>query len=219
MNKPLCTIVGIGPGIGLAVAHRFALEGYAIAMIARKADALQQYQSALQSEGLESHPFSADAGDANSLAKAFARIHESLGTTQVLIYNAVARVSGKPSEVNPEALVNDFRINVVGTLVAVQQVITPMKTQKKGTILFTGGGLALNPLPAYASMAIGKAGIRSLAYTLSSELEPQGIHAATVTICGFVKPGTRYDPDLIAEKYWKLHTQQPGKWQREVVFE
>jgi hypothetical protein len=41
---------------------------------------------------------------------------------------------------------------------------------------------------------------------------------ATVTIAGFVKPGTHFDPALIAKKYWELHSQEPGQWDREFVY-
>jgi hypothetical protein len=32
-----------------------------------------------------------------------------------------------------------------------------------------------------------------------------------------VEPGTAYDPDDIAEHYWRLHTQPRGQWEREVL--
>jgi short-subunit dehydrogenase len=93
-----------------------------------------------------------------------------------------------------------------------------MKSEKRGTILLTGGGLALHPHPKYSSMAVGKAGIRNLAFSLAAELEPAGIHVATVTISGIVRPGTPFDPDKIAEVYWRLHVQSPGSFQTEIVF-
>ena len=40
---------------------------------------------------------------------------------------------------------------------------------------------------------------------------------ATVTVGGTVAPGTAYDPDDIAEHYWRLHTQPAGAWEREVL--
>jgi short-subunit dehydrogenase len=116
-----------------------------------------------------------------------------------------------------EKLMQDFRVNVAGALVAAQQVIPHMKAQRQGTILFTGGGLALQPHPKYASIAVGKAGIRNLSFSLAAELESAGIHVATVTIAGIVRPGTALDPDRIAEEYWRLHVQSPGKFQREAV--
>jgi len=93
-----------------------------------------------------------------------------------------------------------------------------MRASGKGTILFTGGGLALHPNPQVASLSVGKAAIRNLAYSLGAELELEGIQVATVTIAGYVKPGTHFDPDLIAETYWQLHTQKTGERQREIVY-
>jgi hypothetical protein len=66
-----------------------------------------------------------------------------------------------------------------------------------------------------ASLSIGKAGIRSLAFTLNEELAPQGVFVGTVTICGYVKPGTFFDPDRIAESYWQLHERRET---REIIF-
>jgi hypothetical protein len=33
-----------------------------------------------------------------------------------------------------------------------------------------------------------------------------------------VKPGTTFDPDQIAERFWALHAQAPGAFEREVLF-
>lgn len=70
-----------------------------------------------------------------------------------------------------------------------------------------------------ASLGVGKAGIRNLAFSLFAELKDAGIHAATVTIGGLVKPGTAFDPDQIAEAYWTLHVQPKGSFERELVLQ
>ena len=94
-----------------------------------------------------------------------------------------------------------------------------MKAAGRGTILFTGGGLALEPQPGASSLAIGKAGIRSLAFSLHKELALFHIHVATVTICGYVQEGTRFSPANISESFLELHQQIEGQWDRELVFE
>jgi short-subunit dehydrogenase len=94
-----------------------------------------------------------------------------------------------------------------------------MKKKKKGTILFTGGGLSIEPYVDFASLAIGKAGIRNLTYSLAQECEPLGIHVATVTICGMVEKGTKFDPDKISEKFLELHLQKSGKFETEFMFQ
>jgi NAD(P)-dependent dehydrogenase (short-subunit alcohol dehydrogenase family) len=41
---------------------------------------------------------------------------------------------------------------------------------------------------------------------------------ATVTIRGPIDPGTRFDPDRIAERYWLLHQQPRDKWELDHQF-
>ncbi len=217
-NQPVCTIVGMGAGIGMSVAKRFAKEGFAIAMIARRAAALETYEASFVASGVNARSFAADISDIAALKIAFDSIHSTFGNTDVLVYNAAVMRRGVPSELSPQQLEEDFRVNVSGALCAAQQVIPSMKAQKRGTILFTGGGLALELFPTHASLAVGKAGIRSLALSLYGELQPVGIHVATVTIAGLVKPSTLFDPDVIAEKYWNLYMQPVGSWEREIVY-
>ncbi|MDX1991324.1 MAG: SDR family NAD(P)-dependent oxidoreductase [bacterium] len=215
MVDKVCVVVGAGPGIGLAVAKRFAREGYRPVLVARRVSELGNYAAEV---GSNAYTVAADAGNPVSLREAFSEIAVRVGKPEVLVYNAAAVHDGKPSILEVDSLIADFRVNVGGALVAAQQVIGYMREAKRGTILLTGGGLALNPAPTYASLAIGKAGLRSLAYSLAGELEPDGIHVATVTVAGFVQKGTYFDPDSIAEVYWTLHSQPAGSWEHEVIY-
>jgi NAD(P)-dependent dehydrogenase (short-subunit alcohol dehydrogenase family) len=217
MNQ-VCVIVGVGPGMGLAVARRFGREGFQLGLIARRAEALNSYTAELQQAGIEAVGFSANAGLTETLKDVFEQIKTQLGPPAVMVYNVAAITPGVPSKLPIEGLLANFTVNVAGALVAAQQVIPDMRAQQHGTILFTGGGLALNPFPQAASLAVGKAGLRNLCYSLAAELEPEGIHVAIVTIAGMVKPGTHFDPDLIAEKYWHLHRQPAGQWEREIIY-
>jgi short-subunit dehydrogenase len=141
-----------------------------------------------------------------------------MGRPSVLVYNASAGRAGRPTSLSERSLVSDFRINAVAPLWCVQEVLDGMMEAGRGTILLTGGGLALAPQADLASLSIGKAAIRSLAFSLAQELEPAGIHVATVTICGFVQEGTQFSPDSIAAEFWRLHTQQPGQFATEIAY-
>lgn len=208
----VCTIVGMGPGVSLAVAQRFAKEGFAIAMIARNVGKLAGFDVP------GSRTFAADAGEESSLRSALSQIAESMGPTGVLVYNASSLHPGRVSQLRADDMAADFRVNVMGAAIAAQAVLPAMRAAGKGTILLTGGGLALDPAADYASLAVGKAGIRNLAFSLASECERDGIHVATVTICGFVQEGSKFSPSKIAEEYWRLHSQSKGSWDREVIY-
>jgi flavin-dependent dehydrogenase len=64
---------------------------------------------------------------------------------------------------------------------------------------------------------VAPAGVRALTELLDRAYGPRGLHVATVTVAGAVAPGGPYDPDEIAEHYWRLHQQPPARWEREVL--
>ena len=209
-------IIGAGPGVSFGVAKRFAGEGFRVLLIARNLEKLNASVQVLQGLGFEAHAQSADVSDFDALTHAMDQLQNDYGFIDVLLYNAAALRKTPPSDLDPETMVQDFRVNVAGALVAVQKVLPSMQQQKRGTILLTGGGLSLNPYFEYTSLSVGKAGIRNLAFSLAQELQPQGIKVGTVTIAGYVKKDTHFDPDKIAEEFWKIHASKQGV---EVVYQ
>jgi short-subunit dehydrogenase len=120
--------------------------------------------------------------------------------------------------VGAERFAADLDVSVVGAFTAAQHVLPAMRARSAGTVLLTGGGFAFEPIPEMASLDVGKAAIRNLAFSLHADLKDSGVHAATVTICGTVAPGTPFDPDRIADAYWQLHVQPTGAFERELQF-
>lgn len=217
MNKLLCVVVGVGSGLGLSIARKFGEEGCRVVMLARRTTAIADYAKMLNELGIEAYSFSVDVTDATSIVDTFNQIQQTLGHPDILIYNAAASSAGDIFTGTTDNFVQDFKINVVGAIVAIQQVAPQMKSRQQGTILLTGGGTALDPFPSVASLAIGKAGIRNLSFSLSKAFEPDGVHVATVTICGVIGSEPKFAPDEIAQVYWTLHTQVEDEWQREAV--
>lgn len=208
-TQGVCVVVGTGPGIGQAVAKRFAREGYALGLIARRKESLDGFVEGLTTMGATARGYTADAEQPMALTDALASVERELGPIDVLIYNAAVLKPGGPLEVGIEQLVREFRVNVGGALVCAQHVAATMRARHKGSILFTGGGLALAPWAQMSSLSIGKAGIRSLAATLHQDLKADGVRVATVTVDGIVKAGAgALDPAAIADTFWTLH-QQP----------
>lgn len=219
MNKKICVIVGVGPGMGLAIARRFAREDFKVILISRRMEALESYLNELTGEGYEAYTYTADITNFELLENIFDRIEEKHGNPHVLVFNASKFRQASPLNLHPEDLINDFKVNVAAGIVAAKKVAPFMKFQKAGTIIFSGSGQAVDPFYEFSSLAIGKAGMRSLAFCLAEELKPYGIHVATVTIMGSIQKGTHFDPDVISEEYWNLHKQGPHEYQQEVIFE
>ena len=88
MNGRVAAVLGVGPGLGAAVARRFAGEGFAVAMMARQEESLAEIRRDIEDDGGTALPVSADATDADSVAAAFERVRAELGDPEVLVYNA-----------------------------------------------------------------------------------------------------------------------------------
>ncbi len=217
MNK-VCALVGFGAGNGLAIAKAFGADGHKLGLISRSRSKQEKPLQELAANGFDAQMFEADAADPNSLGKAFAAIRDQVGDPSVLVYNAFAMRMATPSKTTPENLVADFRINVAGAVTAVREVLPAMRAAKDGTIIFTGGGFAIDPVPQFASIGVGKAALRNLAFSLAKELKADGIRVGTVTIYGMVRAGTHFDPKKIAEVFLALYRQPADNFQSEIEY-
>lgn len=202
---PLTAIIGAGPGMGRAIARRFGKAGHRLALFARGGAAAEA--AALAAEGFDASGAALDAGDPAAVQAALA----ALGPVRVLVYNATAVTMAKPLALPPAQLAADLAVSVGGALAAAQAVAPGMLAAGGGSILLTGGGFALRPMAALASLGVGKAALRNLAFSLAEELAPQGVRVGTVTILGVVAPGTPFAPEAIAEAFYGMHADRDGK--------
>ena len=214
--RPLCVVAGAGPGMGFAIARRFAAEGCDVALLARSAGPLEAEAERLRHDGVRALAVAADLTSKDEIAAAFDRIRAALGDPTVLVYNAARWNAGPAMEADPDVFAADLDLAVVGALTCVRQVHPAMRSARGGTVLFTGGGLALRPEfgAGVASLAAGKAALRALAFVLAAELAADDVRVATVTIAGTVARGTPFDPEVIAGLFWEAHVDRHGPVER-----
>jgi NAD(P)-dependent dehydrogenase (short-subunit alcohol dehydrogenase family) len=211
MSMPSAVIIGAGPGIGQAVARRFAREGLSITLIARSGRTLR----AVADLGVPVVRLEADSTDQAALNAVLDRAVSEHGVPDVVVYNAAIIQADALGELSVRGHMEAWAVNVVGALNAAAHVAPAMAARGNGTFLITGG--MPEPKPQYVSLSLGKAGVRTLVTLLDQEYGPAGVHVASVTVAGPVAPGTDFDPDDIAEHYWRLHTQPRHQWEREAL--
>jgi NAD(P)-dependent dehydrogenase (short-subunit alcohol dehydrogenase family) len=243
-KKPVIAVVGAGPGIGEAVAHRFAAEGFVVALLARTEEALQTMAKNINSDvGTDTaHYYITDLRIEDTVISSFKRIREELGPVNVLVYNAGARrVNGKSLiDTTSEEFENFTKINLFGAFWVSKLVIPDMLAAGKGTILFTSATGALRGMPGLASFSPGKFGLRSLCQIITREYQAKGIHACNIIIDGPVdgkliggvmkrqweRTGQKdkaadveahlVQPRDLAHTYWFLHMQPRSTWTQEL---
>jgi len=228
VNEKVAAVLGVGPGLGAAVARRFAREDFAVGLMARGEESLAAAREEVEGSGGTALSITADATDAASVASAFDRVREELGEPEVFVYNAGAFQMGGILELSPEQFDDCFRANCSGAFYGAQQVLPAMVEMGRGTIILTGATAALRGSAKFAALATGKFGLRALAQSMAREFGPQGIHVAHVIIDGQIntprlredqpdrEESTTLSPDSIAETYWQLHAQDPTAWTLEL---
>jgi short-subunit dehydrogenase len=212
-------IIGAGPGIGGAVARRFADGGYHVTLMARSADKLAHLAGGLAGTGAMVDIVMADAGDPDDLRATLTTLYATSGAPGILVYNAAMAVTDSLIGSDPDHLRQAYDVDVIGAVVATQVAATAMRSGGGGTVLFTGGGFADHPVPALASISLGKAALRSAATLLGADLADTGVRVASITVAGQVAAGTPFSPDKIAEAFWTAAQSDSGRWQSEFRFE
>jgi short-subunit dehydrogenase len=211
-------LVGAGPGLGLAIARRFANEGYHITLIARSTDGLDKLVDSLAETGAKIDTITADASDPDALGDRITDLYSGQDAPGVIVYNAVIGAPDQLLSASVAHLQTAYAVDVIGAIVVAQRAAPAMRAAGSGTIIVTGGGFADYPIPALATVSLGKAALRSAATMLGADLKASGIRVATLTIMGQIVAGTPFDPELIAERYWEVTHTDDGSWQAEFRF-
>lgn len=206
-------MVGVGPGLGLAVARRFAREGMTAGLIARSEATVKAAAEELGSADVL--PVTADVTDEGALRAALDRVVDAYGVPEVVVYNAALVQADRIGDLTARQHLDAFAVNVVGAITTAAHLAPAMAERGSGSFLITGGMPV--PKPDYASLSLGKAGMRAVVTLLHQQYGAAGVHAASVTVSGGVSPGSLWDPDDIADHYWRLHQQTPAEWIHEIV--
>jgi NAD(P)-dependent dehydrogenase (short-subunit alcohol dehydrogenase family) len=220
MSKPVCVVVGVGPGNGAALARRFAEGGYRVALLARSLSVSEPLAQALG----DAKAYACDVGDPASTAEVFDRIEAEMGPVDVLLYNAGAGTWGPVEQITPAAFEAAWRVNTLGALICAQKVVPGMKAKGAGAIIFIGATASLRGLAGTAAFASAKAAQRILAESLARSFWPDGVHVALLVLDGVVDiPKTRQamadkpdsffiKPADLAESAFSLAHQPRSVW-------
>eukprot|EP00243_Klebsormidium_subtile_P012200 TRINITY_DN7317_c0_g1_i1.p1 TRINITY_DN7317_c0_g1~~TRINITY_DN7317_c0_g1_i1.p1 ORF type:complete len:222 (+),score=50.17 TRINITY_DN7317_c0_g1_i1:376-1041(+) len=207
----VAVVVGAGPGLGFAVARRFAAGGFHVALMSRTAERVEALAQQIVKDGHQATGVPVDVTDAHS------------------VYNANTSFPWPPPkfmDITPERFEGSIAAQATGAFYVAQEVLPAMIANKSGTILLTGATASLRGGASFATLAVGKFALRALGQSLAREFHPQGIHVAHVIVDGQIRseryaspsraPDSFLDPDALAEQYWQLHVQDKTVWTHEL---
>lgn len=221
---PTAVVLGVGPGLGMSIAHRFGREGYDIVLVSRSGARHRGYLDELAAAGVEARAFAVDVLDRARLSSTL----DEIGAVDVVYYGPGATdFDDLPGEITTTTS-DDARAAMrwVYPAIDVVQHVLPGVVERGGGLLFAGGLSSVVPMPMLGAFAVGSAALRNYAVTLNAALADKGAYAGTLTIGGVVERGDIHrmvqsrpeqfgdlagrtlDPDDVAEVAWRMFVKR-----------
>jgi short-subunit dehydrogenase len=169
-------VTGASSGIGLATARLLAKRGAKVVLVARSKDKLEN----LSKEIPDSLPIRADMTKEDEIIEMVKKTKNHFGRIDVLINSAGQGYDAPVEKINIDTYRQIFDLDVVGPLVAMQQVIPIMKEQRKGVIVNISSGTALMYLPNMSPYSSIKSALVSISLTAREELKNDNISVSIV---------------------------------------
>jgi NAD(P)-dependent dehydrogenase (short-subunit alcohol dehydrogenase family) len=178
----IAMITGAGSGVGRAVAHALAKDGWRLALVGRKREALEETAKSLTGEHLIAP---ADVGDPAAVKAVFAQIKDKFGRLDMLFNNAGMGTPAIPiEELSFEQWQAIVGVNLTGAFLCTQEAVRMMKAQnpRGGRIINNGSISADRPRPHSAPYTATKHAITGLTKSTILDGRPFDITAGQIDI-------------------------------------
>jgi len=208
-------VFGAGPGLGEAVARRYAHEGYAVTLVARRPAPLDRLARELTGAGATVHVITADLSDTGATPRLAGQIRAKAGHLDALYY-APTPATGFVSAANltPQHA-RSFMPLIFYTMVAlVQEFLPHMLEQGDGAILTAQGGSTVHGLPDMSGPSPAQAAQRNYLQALNAEVAAKGVYVGMLYIGAAIR-NSAFHAELeqaraAGDPVWEMPTADPG---------
>ncbi len=189
-------VTGASRGIGAAVAQRLADQGFALALVARPSDDLDQVTTAITKQGGQAQAFPIDLSAIDALPQQLEALIETFGPCDLLINNAgmgyTATVADTP--------LSDWRrvldLNLTAGFICIQAVLPGMRQLQRGVIVNVVSIAGKQVFPTWGVYSASKFGLLALSRAVAQEERAHGIRV------------TAFCPGAVNTSLWDSETVQ-----------
>ena len=214
-------IVGVGPGLGEAVAERFASAHMNVAVACRKAERLDKL--AVSSNARRRTRLCLRRDRRTIVKELFGHVCHDFAVPDVVVYSIQGFARCAAIAVEAAAFEEYWRQNCLGAFLVAKEAATRMLERGSGTIILVGSSSGVSARENHLTLAVGKFGLRALSHVLSRELGGRGIHVAHLIIDADIKENDLFGPEVpqaepahLAELIHMLHRQPRSTWTSEL---
>ena len=191
-------VTGASSGIGAAAAERLAGRGLRLALVARRADRLEQLAGRLRAAGGHALPVPADLTQPSGRAAALETVERELGSIDVLVNNAGFGWYGYTDEMSPAIARDMVELNAAAVVDLTLPVLGQMRRRGHGHIVNVSSIAGSLPSQGVAVYCATKAFLNAFSSALHRELRGSGVHVSVV------KPGP------VLSEFYRTAARKPG---------
>jgi NAD(P)-dependent dehydrogenase (short-subunit alcohol dehydrogenase family) len=181
VSERVALVTGAGRGIGRATAIALGNAGFAVALVARSAPALEKTRERVERTGATAFAAVADVTDVHAVARTVEEIERDAGAIAVLVNNAGSlRAIGPLWEVDPDDWWSDVMTSLAGAYNFCREVVPRMIERREGRIVNLTSYASVRPAPYETGYGCSKAAVNSLTESLAASLARHEISAFSV---------------------------------------
>ena len=179
-DRHVAFVTGASRGIGAATARLLSTKGYAVVLVARSEQPLNELAEEIIAQGGEALAWAGDIADLTFCEGAITKTIEHFGRIDLLVNNAAWREIVSMRTITPESWDQTLRICLTAPAFLARWAVEDMEKRKHGVIINVSslvsqqtGGLS----PAYAA---SKGALDSLTYELANLYGPYGVRVVGI---------------------------------------
>ena len=186
--KHSIVITGAGSGFGAALSHKYASDGWNVAVTDIDEERARQTLFEIKRFDGDHMAMKLDITNNNHWQQLQDTVMEKWGGLEVLVNNAGVAAAGNVEDTSLEDWTWVLDIDLMGVVRGCHQFAGMMKQQKSGHIVNISSFAGLAGLPFITAYGVAKAGVVALSEALRAEMFPYGV-GVTVACPAFVKTG------------------------------
>jgi 2-hydroxycyclohexanecarboxyl-CoA dehydrogenase len=209
----VAVVTGAAAGIGAACALRLATKGISIGVLDLDVERCAGTVKAIAEAGGRAVALAADVSNRQQVRAAVAKLRETFGPVTIAVNNAGVTDFTPFEDVTEERFRFVYDVNVLGSIIVTQEVLSDMKAAKWGRVVNISSSSAQTGSVGMAIYSSSKGAIVALTRTLAQELGPLGITVNNIppgSVMGTIMSEANVSPERVESLTKTLPVRRVG---------